>query len=278
MPSLGLGKVCASMLPDLDTLALLVLASLAGGFVDAIAGGGGLITLPALLLAGLTPVEAVATNKLQGTFGVASASLSYWRAGHVDIRPLRPAILCTSLGAAAGALAVQALDPRWLAAIIPALLIAVAAYFALAERLDDRERAPRVGPVAFAAGAAAPIGFYDGFFGPGAGAFYTLAFVALAGARILPAIAGTKVLNLTSNLVSLVVFVLSGQVVYLLGLPMAAGQALGAWLGAHAAISHGARLIRPLIVVVCWAIALRLLLDPDNPALEWLGLSSSRAE
>jgi uncharacterized membrane protein YfcA len=175
---------------------------------------------------------------------------------------VRLAILCTALGAAAGGLAVQALDPRWLAAIIPLLLIAAATYFAFHRRLDDRDRAPRVGPIAFAAGAAAPIGFYDGFFGPGAGAFYTFAFATLAGARILPAIAGTKVLNFTSNLVSLAVFVLSDQVVYLFGLPMAAGQALGAWLGAHTAIRHGARLVGPLIVVVCWAIALRLLLGP----------------
>ncbi len=172
---------------------------------------GGLITLPALLLAGLSPVEAVATNKLQGTFSVAAASTSYWRAGHVEIRALRLAILCTALGAAAGGLAVQALDPRWLAAIIPLLLIAVATYFAFHRRLDDSDRAPRVGPIAFAAGAAAPIGFYDGFFGPGAGAFYTFAFATLAGARILPAIAGTKVLNFTSNLVSLAVFVLSAK-------------------------------------------------------------------
>lgn len=260
---------------DLGTLLLLVGAAFLGGFVDAIAGGGGLITLPALLLAGLSPVEAVATNKLQGTFGVAAATLRYHRSGLLDGQALGSAVALTAMGAAAGALAVQAFDPRWLKAVMPILLIAVASYFLLSRHGDGTPRGRRLGPLAFALGAAAPIGFYDGFFGPGAGAFYTLAFVALAGAPLLPAIAGTKMLNLTSNLVALVIFLLSGHVVFALGLPMACGQALGAWVGARTAIRHGAGLVRPLIVFVCWAIALRLLLDPENPIREWVGRLAS---
>jgi hypothetical protein len=255
---------------------MLVAAALCGGFVDAIAGGGGLITVPALLLAGLTPVEAVATNKLQGTFGVASAAASYWRAGYVAFPSRALTIFCAAAGAIAGALAVEAFDQRWLAAAIPFVLIAVAAYFALAAKPREGDGARRIGAPAFAVGVAAPIGFYDGFFGPGAGSFYTLVFVALAGAGLLRAIGGTKVLNLTSNLASLIVFVLSGHVLFAIGLAMALGQVAGAWLGARAAIAHGSRLIRLLIVIVSWAIALRLLIDPANPAGEWLRTAGAR--
>ena len=258
------------MTADPLTLTLLILAALCGGFVDAIAGGGGLITLPALLLAGASPVEAVATNKLQGTFGVASASVSYWRAGLVNLRELATAVATTAAGAAAGALAVGSVDQKSLAAVMPLILFAVAAYFLLAPKLRDEDAARRLPPLAFAVGVAAPIGFYDGFFGPGAGSLYTLALVALAGFGLMRAVGATKVLNLTSNLVSLIVFMGTGHVVYLVGLAMAVGQVAGARLGAHAAITHGVRLVRPLIALVSCAIALRLLLDPANPAGRWI--------
>ncbi|MEQ1716156.1 MAG: TSUP family transporter [Hyphomicrobium sp.] len=243
---------------DLTTIALLTLAATLAGFVDAIAGGGGLITLPALLLAGASPAEAIATNKLQGTFGVAAASVSYARAGQINFRSLVPAIIATAIGAALGAIAVTLLDPSLLRPFIPYALIAAALYFALAPYL--RERAPRVplSATAFAVGLAAPVGFYDGLFGPGAGSLYTLAFVAFAGVNLLTATAHTKVLNLTSNVMSLIVFLVSGNVNFLLGVPMAVGQAAGAWAGSHTALRHGTWLIRPLLVVTTAVAALKL--------------------
>jgi uncharacterized membrane protein YfcA len=243
---------------DLATIALLTLAATLAGFIDAIAGGGGLITLPALLLAGVSPAEAIATNKLQGTFGVAAASASYWRAGQINFKSLVPAVLATAVGAGLGAVLVTLLDPAILRPFIPYALVAAALYFAVAPFL--RERAPRVplSATAFAVGLAAPVGFYDGFFGPGAGSLYTLAFVAFAGVNLLTATAHTKVLNLTSNVVSVLVFLISGQVNFVAGLPMAVGQAAGAWAGSHTALLHGAWLIRPLLVATTTAAALRL--------------------
>lgn len=246
---------------DVATLALLTSAATVAGFIDAIAGGGGLITLPALLLAGLPPAQAIATNKLQGTFGVAAASYRYWRAGQIGIAALRTAILATAAGAAAGALAVTQIDAAFLKPVMPWALVAAAIYFALAPYLRDHSPRAGLSPLAFALTAAGPVGLYDGFFGPGAGSLYTLAFVVLAGAGLLAATAQAKVLNFTSNIVSLGVFAAAGQVDFAVGLPMAAGQAAGAWLGSHVALRHGTTIIRPLLVITTGAAALKLLLD-----------------
>jgi uncharacterized protein len=242
-----------------------MLAALVAGFVDSIAGGGGLITLPALLLAGLPPVEAVATNKLQSTFGTAMSSYRYWKAGLTDLNSLRTAIRATAIGAALGGGALRIIDPTLLARAIPIVLIAVALYFAFGPKATDQDSAARLTPVAFAWGVAAPIGFYDGMFGPGTGSFFAVAFVSLAGFGLLKATAHTKVLNFVSNIAGLAVFIASGKVLVAVGLPMAIGQTLGAQLGAHAAMTHGAKLIRPLIVVVSCAIAVRLLLKEFVP-------------
>jgi uncharacterized protein len=245
---------------DPMTLALLVLAAFVAGFVDSIAGGGGLITLPALLLAGIPPVQAVATNKLQSTFGTTIASYRYWKAGLIDVGTLKASVAAAFLGAAVGGASLRWIDPGLLQHAIPILLIATALYFAFGPKASEQEQVARLSPAAFAAGVAAPIGFYDGIFGPGTGSFFTVAFVTLAGCGLLKATANTKVLNLASNGASLLVFLASGQVILLVGLAMAVGQTLGAQAGASAAITHGTKLIRPLIVVVCCALAVRLLL------------------
>lgn len=245
---------------ELEVVALLVAVAVCAGFVDAIAGGGGLLTLPALLVAGLPPVAAVATNKLQGTFGVAAASFAFWRAGHIDVARLRPAVLAVAVGAGLGSLAVQGIDAGHLKRVVPAVLLLVAAYFAVAPYLGEGARRARLGTLPFALGAAAPIGAYDGFLGPGAGSMYLMAFVALAGTDLVRGVAATKLLNLTSNAVALAVFAAAGHVDYAVGLAMAAGQVAGARVGARAAMARGTTLIRPLVIVVSIAIAVSLLL------------------
>jgi uncharacterized protein len=247
-------------LVDPQTLALLVVAAFAAGFVDSIAGGGGLISLPALLLAGVPPVEAVATNKLQSTFGTAMSSYRYWKAGLVDPKELRHAILATAVGGALGGAALGLIDPKLLSKAMPVVLIAIAMYFAFGPKANEQDSIARLTPLAFAWGLAAPIGFYDGMFGPGTGSFFAVAFVTMAGLGLLKATANTKVLNLVSNSAALLVYLYGGVVIFAIGLPMAIGQTLGARLGSSAAITHGAALIRPLIVIVTCAIAVRLLL------------------
>lgn len=243
---------------DLSIVLLLTLAATAAGFIDAIAGGGGLITLPALLMAGVPPSQAIATNKLQGTFGVAAATFSFHRAGQIDWTLLRPMILATAAGAALGSIVIANADTSWLRPVIPYGLLAAALYFGLAPYLRDHAPRTVMSTRAFALALAAPIGFYDGVFGPGAGSLYMLAFLAFAGVDLLKATARTKVLNFTSNIVALAIFTLSGHVNFAIGLPMAVGQAAGAWVGAHVAMRHGSWIIRPLLVTTTCAAAIRL--------------------
>jgi hypothetical protein len=248
-----------------DIIALLVAVALGAGFIDAIASGGGLITLPSLLLSGMAPVEALATNKLQGTFGVAAASHTFLRAGHLEARALVLPVLVTFAGAAIGASCVQGMETAWLKAIIPLLLIAVAIIFATGFRIRDHGTPITPIPLRPMAATGGVVGFYDGFFGPGAGSFYVSGLALLAALPLLQATANSKVFNLGSNLAALTVFALSGKVNYEAGLAMAAGQIVGATLGAHAALRRGASLIRPLAVALSFAISIKILIDPENP-------------
>ncbi len=238
---------------------LLVLAAFVAGFVDAIAGGGGLITVPVLLLAGASPLEALATNKLQGSFGSGTAVLAYARAGQVRPREQIGMAAVSALAGAAGALVAHAVPAEALRLIMPVVLVGVALFFALKPGLTDEARAQRLGPVAFTFTAVPLTAGYDGFFGPGTGSFFMLAFVMLAGFGVLKATAHTKMLNFASNLGSLAVFAFSGATWWATGLAMALGQAAGAALGARLALRIGARLIKPLLVVTSTALALRLI-------------------
>ena len=243
-----------------EAVALLVLAAFAAGLVDAIAGGGGLVTVPALLLAGLPPAAAIGTNKLQGVWGAGAAAIAYARGGHVDLRRQAPAAAIAFVAAAAGASLVLVVPVEALRAGLPVVLIGVAAFFALRPGLSDVDRAQRLGAGAFAATAVPLVAAYDGLLGPGAGSFYMIAFVALRGFGVLKAVAHTKLLNFASNAGGLAVFAASGVIWWWLGLAMAAGQVAGASLGARLAMRSGARLVRPLVVAVSLALAASLLL------------------
>lgn len=241
-----------------DILLLLVAVAMLAGFVDSIAGGGGLIAVPALMLAGLTPVQAIATNKLQASFGVGMAAHHFYKAGLVDVKKLKIPVVFAVFGAALGAFTLNYVDASFLKKIMPFALIAVAVYFLISPK--PQERGVTISPLVFGMFFATPIAFYDGFFGPGAGSFFMLSLVAFWGLSLLKANAQMKFLNLTSNLVSLGVFIYLGHVVWIVGLTMALGQLVGAKLGAKAAVRFGANLIRPLIVVISVALALRILI------------------
>ncbi|MDO5369648.1 TSUP family transporter [Paracoccus sp. (in: a-proteobacteria)] len=244
---------------DPSLIAALVAAAVAAGFVDSIAGGGGLITVPVLMLAGVPPDQALATNKVQGSFGAATAAASYARSGLVDLRRQLPTAALAFAAGGAGAALVSSLPTDLLRIFLPVVLIGIALFFALKPGLNDLDRTARLTPALFALTAVPAIGFYDGLIGPGAGAFYMLAFVTLGGFGILKATAHTKLLNFASNIGGLAVFALAGSPLWMVGLLMGAGQILGAWIGARLAMRVGARVIKPLLVVTSTALALRLL-------------------
>ncbi len=244
---------------SLDLAAMLIVAAFAAGFVDSIAGGGGLITLPVLLLAGATPLQALSTNKVQGVFGAATAALTYAAKGQVNLRAQAGAAVIAFVAGLAGAFLVAFVPTEALRRLLPFVLIAIAAFFALRKGLDDTDRAQRITPAAFTAFVVPLIGFYDGLIGPGAGAFYMIGFVMLAGYGVLRATAHTKLLNFASNLGGLVAFAATGAPWWAMGLAMGLAQVAGASLGARLALRKGARLIKPLLVLASTGLAVRLI-------------------
>lgn len=252
------------MIPSPETIAFLMAAALMAGCIDAMAGGGGLIALPALLAAGIPPVPAVATNKLQSSLGTLGACIAYARAGHMDLKAYRWLLIAAFVGSAGGAWLLQRIDPSILAGLMPALLIALATYFTFSPKISEMDRHQRVGIVALSLLIGA-IGFYDGFFGPGAGAFYTTIFIALGGLGLVRATAQTKAANFASNLAGLIIMIVGGHVIWIVGLAMAVGSITGGQIGSRLAMRFGSRLIRPLLIVMSLALTAKMLLDPRNP-------------
>ncbi|WEJ57809.1 TSUP family transporter [Devosia sp. FJ2-5-3] len=248
----------------LDPLILLALAGVGflAGFVDAVAGGGGMLSVPALLSVGLPPVAALATNKMQSVIGTAMAVTTYWRRGYVELKTLLPGLLLAFAGSAIGALIVSRVDTSLLNLAVPIALIAIALYFLFAPKISDADRAARLPFDKFVPLMAFVIGFYDGIFGPGTGSFFSIGFVLLFGLGLTRATGNTKALNLMSNSAALVVFIPMGHVVWPVALVMAIGQIAGGYIGARTGIRYGAKVIRPLIVVVSIAMAVKLLLWP----------------
>ncbi|WP_240207147.1 TSUP family transporter [Vibrio sp. CyArs1] len=243
----------------IEILALLFFVAGLAGFIDAMAGGGGLLTLPALLSVGVPPTQALATNKLQSSFGSFSATWYFVRNGIVDLKEMRLAILCTFVGSAVGAELVQHIDAGVLTSLIPVLLLGISLYFLLAPQAGEGGGKPKMSETLFAFSVGTGVGFYDGFFGPGTGSIFTICFVAIAQLSIVHATAKTKVLNFTSNLAALIFFIIAGLPVWEIGLVMAVGGFLGARMGAKVVVSKGKKFIRPLVVIMSMVMALKLL-------------------
>lgn len=232
--------------------------SLFAGFVDSICGGGGLIVLPALLLTGLLPAEAVATNKLQGIFGKLSAVLYYKDLGVLNIPTMKLPLLTSFIGASLGALAIQSIRPELLVNLIPWLVGIVAVYFIFSPRIGDLDTQQRMCVVVFALTITIFIGFYDGFLGPGSGCLFVLSFVSLLGYNLSKATAYTRLLLLATNLASLGIFILGGNIVWRVGLCMAIGQWIGARIGSRTVMLKGSQLIRPMLVSVCLLLIVKM--------------------
>jgi uncharacterized protein len=238
-----------------ELIALLILAAIAASFVDAVAGGGGLIIMPALLMAGLSPVQAVATNKLQATFGIAFSTLHFYKKGLINLKPMIPMIAYAMIASMVGAITVQYVPTGFLKKLMPIILIVVAIYFLIAPKPRPIKQ---IAPFLWVM----PIAFYDGFFGPGGGSFYLFCHVALVGLDMVTANARSKMLNVASNAGALAIFLFSGEIIWVIGFSMILGQLIGAKLGAIAALKFGANLIRPVVVIICVIIAGKLLLYP----------------
>lgn len=252
--------------PDI-LLKFFFIAMLAGS-IDAIAGGGGLITLPTLLATGMPPSIAVATNKVGAVGGAFSAALHFVRKGHVTLHDIIFHIVFVFIGATLGAALLLVLPSRILMLLIPFMLIGFALFFLFSPNIGASEGKARISKVLFVGGICPVLGFYDGFCGPGTGTLMVIACIMLQGSSMLKAMAMAKVLNTTSNLASLLFFIAYGHIYWGIGLVMLVGQCVGGNLGARLAISKGQRLIRIFMVVMSVAMSIKMLIDAG--AATWL--------
>ena len=250
---------------DINIIAILSLVAFLAGFFDAIAGGGGLITLPALFLAGIDPISAISTNKFQAASATVSATITFARKGLIEWRKSWVLILFSMIGGVLGALLVSIIDKKWLEGAVPILLVLVAIYFAFAPKLDNSPRKQRLSILLFSLTVAPILGFYDGVFGPGTGSFFMVGFVSLCGLGIMRAMSFTKLANASCNLGSLSVFIAKGFIIWPLAISMAVASFLGAQLGAKYAIKVGPKIIKPMVIIVCTVLAIKLLSDEKNP-------------
>lgn len=228
------------------------------GFIDAIAGGGGVLTLPALLTVGLDPLAALATNKGQSVFGSAMSLQRFSRSPLLDRQRAWPSFVAGLIGAAVGVMLMSKLPREVLAPLVIGLLAFVAVLMAF-HRPQEANQPPRQRSLWLATLVAVLLGGYDGFFGPGTGTFLILAYAYLWRERLDAASANAKVVNFASNLASMATFAMMGLIRWHYALPMAAGQLIGGYLGAHLTIRVGRELVRYVVLVVSLALIAKLI-------------------
>ena len=241
------------------TVVVLAVAAFGAGVVDAIAGGGGLITVPALLATGLPTHVALGTNKGQSMWGSGAALFTFWRAGRVDRTQALFAFPLGLLGSLIGARLVLGISRDALRPIVIGMLIGAAVLLLVKKPNRDEDTGTSRRPIA--AILALVIGAYDGFFGPGTGTFLIVGFVALCGRSLVNASADAKVVNFASNLAAVAMFALDGDILWEVALPMAVGQLLGGVIGARLAMKGGARIVRLMVLLVSGALIAKLLVD-----------------
>ena len=248
--------------PDLTTLALLAVAAVTAGFVDAVVGGGGLVQLPALLvgLPGATPVQVLATNKIASVCGTSASSLTYYRRIRPDPKTFGPLMLLALAGAFTGALAASRIPRQAFEPIVLVALIVVGTYVVLRPRLGEetvlRFEGHRHLLAAMVVGFV--IGLYDGILGPGTGSFFVFALVGLMGYDFLQASAKARLANLATNVGALLLFIPTGAVLWKVGVVMGACNLVGGYLGARTAVARGAKFVRVFFILVVSAFIVRI--------------------
>lgn len=241
----------------MESLFFLFIAASIAGFIDTLAGGGGLITVPALILSGIPPHTALGTNKLQSSMGSGTATFMMFRKGRVCWTSAKHLMLAAFIGSLMGTVAVQFIDSNVLSFVIPAVLVLIAIYFLFSPQLSEGNRQPKMSENLFRRLLVPAIGWYDGMFGPGTGSFFALAGVSLRGQGIIDATVIAKTLNFATNIASLTVFLIAGKVVWLVGLTMMVGQFVGALGGSLCLLRINPKYLRMLVVAMCLAMLAR---------------------
>jgi uncharacterized membrane protein YfcA len=235
----------------LETLLFLFFAAAVAGFMDTLAGGGGLITIPALVVSGVPPLAALGTNKLQSSCGSGTASFLMLKRKKILWGDIKPLMLMAFLGSISGSILVQFINAKILSFIIPLVLLIIAVYFISAPYFKVESDKPRVSERSYKNLVIPGIGIYDGMFGPGTGSFLAAAGAGLRALELIKATATAKPLNFATNIAALLVFIAAGQVIWTAGITMIVGQILGAWIGSHYLFKVNPKILRMLIVTIC---------------------------
>ena len=242
----------------LPTVLFLIAGAAVAGFIDSICGGGGLISVPVLLMAGFSPAQAISANKLQGTLGALASTHYYFGKKVIDFQILKKMALGAVVGGVIGTLAVNLVGNKFMEVILPFMLVSMALYFAFSPKVGDHQGSATMTLSVLGGSVIPAIGFYDGFFGPGAGTFYLTSLISLAGMSVTQAMAYSRVLNLVSNAASLFLFIALGKMAWIAGIAMSIGEVIGVYLGSHLVHKNGTRLVRPLVVVACIGMATKV--------------------
>lgn len=245
----------------MENILFLLFIGFVTAFVDSIAGGGGLIAVPALLSVGLPPQMVLGTNKLQGSIASIFSSYEYIRSGKVNMKLLKKMIPFVILGACLGVITVRILPNEWLKPIIIVLLIFVLIYTFIKKDFGKYENPKPLttGLLSYLIIMCTIIGFYDGFFGPGTGSFLLFVFL-FTGVSFVSAQANAKILNTTSNIIALIVFIKFGMVHYQYGLIMAISGIFGAIVGTKVAVTKGSKFVKPIFfIMTVWLVSKQIL-------------------
>lgn len=246
---------------DVNLLLTLSLVGLIAGFIDAIAGGGGLLTVPVLLTSGLPPHVVLATNKLSASFGSFTASFTFYKKHLFSPRFWLLSAIFTFIGALTGTIIVSLISAEFLSKFLPLIVLLCAVYTLFSKTtIIETSNLPPVSKALKIKQAVQGyiLGFYDGFAGPGTGAFWTVSSLALYKMNILLSSGLARSMNFVSNFTSLLAFLYFGQVNFIIGFTMGVFMLLGSWLGAHSAIKFGSKFIRPIFIIVVVIMAAKL--------------------
>lgn len=245
---------------SLSSFLFLALACFSAAFIDSISGGGGMISLPAYMAAGIPPHIALGTNKVSASFGAISSSLKFMRAGKINMDLIKKVFPFSFFGALLGVKCVLLLDSKYLYPIAFSLLIFTIFYTVYHKNLGNVNDFQSLNKENILKGIimAFILGFYDGFFGPGTGSFLIFGFIKIFKFDFINASGNAKFLNLASNLASVIAFIIAGKVNYLYALPMAGFMFLGALAGSHFAILRGSKIIKPIFLTISILVALKM--------------------
>ena len=236
---------------SIELLSLLFLVAVMAGLLDTLAGGGGLITIPALILSGVPPLAALGTNKLQGSMGTATATYMMLKNKKINWNSVKELMLTAFFGSVFGAITVQFINTDILYFVIPIVLLFIAIYFIISPMLTKNEGVAKLSKGKYTNIVVPFIGYYDGMFGPGTGSFFALSGVSCRGHDLIKSIAIAKPLNFSTNIASLIIYLIAGNVVWVVGIVMMTGQVLGAWLGSHCLFKINPAYLRWIVVLMC---------------------------